>query len=54
MLSLSSYGLFFKKFVTQPTINASIIPSSPRLAQAMIDGIDFSRIKTIIEFGPGT
>jgi phospholipid N-methyltransferase len=46
--------LFFKKFIRQPKINASIMPSSPMLAQAMIDGIDFSRIKTIIEFGPGT
>ncbi len=50
----ASYLLFFTKFLNQPKINASIMPSSPILAQAMIDGIDFSCINTIVEFGPGT
>ena len=50
----NDYFLFFKKFLMQPKLNASIVPSSRFVAQAMTDWIDFSLIKVIIEFWPWT
>ena len=51
---LKTRYLFFKKLFRQPKVNASITPSSRFLAAAMVEGVDFSNIKTIVEFGPGT
>lgn len=51
---LKSRYLFFKKLFHQPKLNASITPSSRFLAAAMVEGIDFSQVKTIVEFGPWT
>lgn len=51
---LKARYLFFKKLFRQPKVNASITPSSRYLAAAMVKGIDFSHIKTIVEFGPWT
>lgn len=53
-MSLTSRLLFLQKLFRQPTTNASITPSSRYLARAMIKGIDFSHVRTIVEFGPGT
>jgi phospholipid N-methyltransferase len=53
-MSRSSKRLFLKKFIAQPSINASIIPSSQALSRLMIQNIDWSTIDTVIEFGPGT
>ena len=46
--------LFLKKNIQQPLVNASFVPSSPAAARAMLQSIDFSRIKTVVELGPGT
>ena len=51
---LKSRYLFFKKLFRQPKVNASITPSSRYLAAAMVKGIDFSHVKTIVEFWPWT
>lgn len=53
-MSRSSKRLFLKKFIAQPAVNASIIPSSQALARLMIQDIDRSSIGTVVEFGPGT
>lgn len=46
--------LFLKNFLRNPLRNASIIPSSRFASVAMFRNIDFSKIKTVIELGPGT
>ncbi len=45
---------FLKTHFKQPSVNASLTPSSRRLARAMVAWIDFSNIDSIIELGPGT
>ena len=35
-------------------VNGSFVPSSSASVKAMLEGIDFSTIKTILELGPGT
>jgi phospholipid N-methyltransferase len=51
-MGLKDRYIFLQKLFHQPKVNASVTPSSRFLAQAMIQGIDFSRVKTVIEFGP--
>jgi len=46
--------VFFINFIKNPFQNASIIPSSKYSSLAMVKNIDFSKIKTVIELGPGT
>jgi len=41
-------------FIRQPKVNASIIPSSKRAAQSMVNGLDLNAMKYVIELGPGT
>ena len=53
-MSRSSKWLFLKKFIAQPSINASVVPSSQALARLMMQDIDWSVVDTVIEFGPGT
>jgi phospholipid N-methyltransferase len=50
---MNSKYLFFVNFLKNPLRNASIIPSSESSCKAMVNGIDFSKVKTIIELGPG-
>ena len=47
-------GQFFKTFIKQPTVNASITPSSKRAAIGMLDGLDLSSMEYVVELGPGT
>jgi len=46
--------LFAKNFLSNPLRNASIMPSSSFASKAMLKGLDFSNIDTIVELGPGT
>jgi phospholipid N-methyltransferase len=46
--------MVFKKFLTQGTSVASFAPSSRVLATTLVQGIDFSRAKCIVELGAGT
>ncbi len=46
--------LFALNFLRNPLQNASLVPSSRAAARAMLSGIDFSHIDTVIELGPGT
>jgi len=45
---------FVANFLQHPLQNASLVPSSSSASKAMLDGIDFSAISTIVELGPGT
>jgi phospholipid N-methyltransferase len=45
---------FFGEFVRNPLATASIAPSSPQLARAMIRGLDFAKVRSIVEYGPGS
>ena len=45
---------FFKLFLKQPTVNASVTPSSKKAAIGMVRGLDLSKMKYVVELGPGT
>ena len=45
--------IFLKQFILNPLQNASITPSSKKSSRAMLAGIDFSKIQTVVELGPG-
>src|SRR5262249_34321890 len=46
--------LFFKKFLRHGRAIASFVPSSVWLARALVEGIDFSRCRCVVELGAGT
>jgi len=46
--------LFAKNFLNNPLRNASIMPSSSFACKAMLKGVDFSKIDSVVELGPGT
>jgi len=45
---------FMKKFFTNPKRNASIWPTSNNSAELLCSSIDRSKVKNILELGPGT
>jgi|TARA_R110000737_G_scaffold182215_1_gene205539 phosphatidylethanolamine/phosphatidyl-N-methylethanolamine N-methyltransferase len=45
---------FFKEFFKNKKLVGSMRPSSPALTEKMLSPIDFSKVKTIVELGPGT
>jgi phospholipid N-methyltransferase len=45
---------FLKQFVSQPRTIGAIAPSSSGLAKRMIEQIDFSAAKVLVEYGPGS
>lgn len=49
-----SQGRFFKLFLKQPSVNASVTPSSKKAAIGMVRGLDLSKMKYVVELGPGT
>lgn len=48
------YVTFLSQFIQHPRSIGAIIPSSPMLASAMIQRIDFDNVNCIVELGPGT
>lgn len=50
----SNFGVFLRKFLQSPRRIGSAIPSSDFLARAMIQPIDWSRVRSIVELGAGT
>jgi phospholipid N-methyltransferase len=44
---------FFLNFLKDPLKNASITPTSKHASDLMLKGIDFSKVDTVIELGPG-
>ena len=48
------WGLFFNESIKSFSTTASVVPSSPYLARALLRAIDFSRATIIVEVGVGT
>ena len=46
--------LFIKKFITEPRTIGSITPSSPQLAESMLQNVDWGAAHVIAELGAGT
>lgn len=44
---------FVKEFIKSPGEVAAVSPSSRRLARKMIEGLDFSTARVVVEYGPG-
>jgi phospholipid N-methyltransferase len=49
-----SRWLFIRQFFKRPGEVASVIPSSPNLVRGLLAGFNFSSLKLVIEYGPGT
>ncbi|WP_238283786.1 class I SAM-dependent methyltransferase [Rossellomorea marisflavi] len=45
---------FVKEYVKQPRTVGAVMPSSKVLARQMVEAIEFDRVESIAEFGPGT
>ena len=45
---------FIKQFLLHPRRTGAIVPSSPDLAKAMLEPVNFKKAKQIVELGPGT
>ncbi len=48
------WGLFLNESIKSFSTTASVVPSSPYLARALLRSIDFSRATAIVEVGVGT
>ncbi len=46
--------LFARGFLANPRGVGSVIPSSPRLVGRLLGGLDWSQVRHVVEFGPGT
>jgi len=45
---------FLREFTKRPTKIGAVAPSSRDLVGAMMDSFDWDRVRTVVEFGPGT
>jgi phosphatidylethanolamine/phosphatidyl-N-methylethanolamine N-methyltransferase len=45
--------MFAKQFLRSPATIGAIMPSSRYLAHATLEGVDWERAQTVVEFGPG-
>lgn len=46
--------LFARAFLANPRGIGSVIPSSPQLIERLLGRIDWSAVRTVVEYGPGT
>lgn len=46
--------LFFRQFLASPRSVGSIVPTSQSAINALLDPIDWTTCRTIVEYGPGT
>ena len=51
--SVSSLLLFSRNFLKHPRMLGSVIPSSRFLVNRLLRQVDWSRARTIVEYGPG-
>jgi phospholipid N-methyltransferase len=51
--SFEQAGLFLKNFLRHPLMLGSAIPSSKYLISRVLDRVDWARIHTAVEYGPG-
>jgi phospholipid N-methyltransferase len=51
----TSARLFFlKQFIRQPKMVGSVIPTSRTAVNALLDPVDWKRVRCVVEYGPGT
>lgn len=48
------YAKFFKVFLRAPALTSAIVPSSPWLAERMVNDVQLEQAKVVVELGPGT
>lgn len=48
------WGKFLFEYLKSPRTVGAVAPSSKKLAEKMLDDIDFEKAKCIVEYGPGT
>jgi phosphatidylethanolamine/phosphatidyl-N-methylethanolamine N-methyltransferase len=53
-LSFRDYVQFIAAFAAKPSTVGAIVPSSEGLCRRMVEWIDWSSVKTVVECGPGT
>ena len=53
-LFLSTFSLFFGKFLKHGTKIASLAPSSPWLSRATVGNVDWAKAEVVVELGAGT
>jgi phospholipid N-methyltransferase len=53
-MAIEARASFLSQFFSKPRAIGSFSPSSPALAQKMVEGIDWSGVRSVIEYGPGT
>lgn len=51
--NLGPFGMFFRGFLKHPVMVGSVIPSSARLIDKMLEPVDWARTKVFVEYGPG-
>lgn len=51
--NIGPLGMFFLGFLKHPVMVGSIIPSSKRLIDKMLDPVDWANTKVFVEYGPG-
>lgn len=51
--ALGPAGVFFRGFCEHPRMVGSIIPSSRRVIEAMLEPVDWERCQLFVEYGPG-
>jgi phosphatidylethanolamine/phosphatidyl-N-methylethanolamine N-methyltransferase len=54
VVSFAEGADFFLRFLRKPGQIGAVWPSSPQLAEQMVGSIDWSRVRTLLEYGPGT
>ncbi|TGD79649.1 class I SAM-dependent methyltransferase [Hymenobacter wooponensis] len=45
---------FVEEFFRNPAMVGSLVPSSPELTEKVMEAIDFTQARCIVEYGPGT
>src|SRR5262245_38366120 len=51
---LRSRLAFLREFVYEPSAIGAVWPSSERLAEAMVCWVDWTKVRSVVELGPGT
>jgi len=54
LMSLREHVCFFCEFLLKPRVVGALLPSSRNLALEMVNWIDWSNVRTVLEYGPGT
>jgi phospholipid N-methyltransferase len=52
--ALEPLGLFFGEFVREPAMVGSAVPSSRKMVERLLEPVDWSRIRLLVEYGAGT